>query len=66
VAGCSLPTEEALRIAEFANRVRGYGAGRTVWEMAERFGVSLTEVSWEMLEMVEHKPIVIVRKIHKY
>jgi F420-0:gamma-glutamyl ligase-like protein len=66
VAGCSLPTEEALRIAEFANRVRGYGAGRTVWEMAERFGVSLTEVSWEMLEMVEHKPIVIVRKIHKH
>jgi len=63
VAGRPISAEEALTIAENANRVRGYGAGRTVWEMAEKFKVDLAEVSWEMLEKIEHKPIVIVRKV---
>ncbi|NWG11019.1 coenzyme F420-0:L-glutamate ligase [Candidatus Bathyarchaeota archaeon] len=62
VAGCKLYAEEALEIAEIANRVRGSGAGRTVWDMAERFNVKLTGVSWEMLETVKHKPIILVRK----
>jgi F420-0:gamma-glutamyl ligase-like protein len=53
--------EQALKIAEAANRARGHGAGKTVWAMAERFGVGLDCVSWEMLETVKHKPIVIVR-----
>jgi len=61
LAGCMLEAERALEIADVANRARGFGAGRTVWDMAERFGVSLSEVSWEMLETVKHKPIVIVR-----
>lgn len=61
VTGCKISTEKALEIAEVANRVRGFGGGRTVWEMAEKFKVALTEVSWEMLETVKHKPIVIVR-----
>lgn len=61
VAGCKISAEEALAIAEFANRVRGFGAGRTVWDMAETFKVDLSDVSWEMLETVKHKPIVIVR-----
>ncbi|MGB9854186.1 MAG: coenzyme F420-0:L-glutamate ligase [Candidatus Bathyarchaeales archaeon] len=61
VAGCRISAEEALTIAEFANRVRGFGAGRTVWDMAETFKVNLADVSWEMLETVKHKPIVIVR-----
>lgn len=61
VVGCELPVEYALDIAEITNRARGFGAGRTVWEMAKRFGVELTDVSWEMLETVKHKPIVIVR-----
>ena len=61
VAGCRIPSEKALEIAEVANRARGFGAGRTVWDMAEKFKVGLTEVSWEMLETVKHKPIVIVR-----
>jgi F420-0:gamma-glutamyl ligase-like protein len=62
VAGHSISAEEALTIAELANRARGYGAGRTVWEMAEKFKVALNEVSWEMLKKVKHKPIVIVRR----
>ncbi len=60
VAGRTLPAEEALTIAELANRARGFGAGRTVWEMAEKFKVGLAEVSWKMLETIKHKPIVIV------
>jgi len=62
VAGCRISAEEALKIAEIANRSRGYGAGRTVWDMAEKFNVGLDGVSWKMIETVKHKPIVIVRK----
>ena len=62
VAGSFVSAEVALRVAEVANRARGFGAGRTVWDMAETFKVPLSDVSWEMLETVRHKPIVIVRK----
>ena len=61
LAGCKISVEEALKIANIANRVRGFGSGKTVWDMAEKFKVELTAVSWEMLETVKHKPIVIVR-----
>jgi F420-0:gamma-glutamyl ligase-like protein len=61
VAGCQTLAEEALEIANVANHARGFGAGRTVWDMAEKFKVKLNEVSWEMLGTVKHKPIVIVR-----
>jgi F420-0:gamma-glutamyl ligase-like protein len=61
VAGRKIPVELALEIAELANRARGFGAGSTVWDMARRFRVGLTEVSWEMLETVKHKPIVVVK-----
>lgn len=63
IAGEKLSTEEALNIASIANKARGFGAGRTVWDMAEKFGVSLTQTSWEMLSKIEHKPIVIVRRV---
>jgi F420-0:gamma-glutamyl ligase-like protein len=62
IAGCQMAIGEVLRIAEFANRTRGFGAGRTVWDMAEMFKTGLDNVSWEMLETVKHKPIVIVKK----
>jgi len=61
MVGCKISAEEALEIAELANRTRGFGAGRNVWDMAEAFDVSLTNVTWNMLDRVEHKPIVIVR-----
>jgi F420-0:gamma-glutamyl ligase-like protein len=61
IAGCRISVERALEIAQVANRARGFGAGRTVWDMAAKFRVGLTGVSWEMLETVKHKPIVIVR-----
>jgi len=61
VAGSKIGVENALEIAEMANRSRGFGAGRTVWDMAERFRVPIISVTWEMLNKVEHKPIVIVK-----
>ena len=60
-AGSQVTSEYALRVAGLANKARGHGAGRTAWDMAKRFGVGLTEVDWEMLEQVEHKPLVILR-----
>lgn len=61
VAGPQITTEEAIEIAKIANRRRGTGAGRTVWDMAETFNVNLTDVSWKMLSSVKHRPIVIIR-----
>ena len=61
VAGRQIEAEEALEIANIADCARGFGAGRTVWDMAEKFKAKLNEVSWEMLETVKHKPIIIVR-----
>jgi F420-0:gamma-glutamyl ligase-like protein len=62
VVGGKINVEETLKIANIANRVRGFGSGKTVWDMVEKFKVGLTGVSWEMLETVKHKPVVIVRK----
>lgn len=61
VAGFRVSVKEALRIAEIANRARGFGAGRTVWDMAETFDVALTGVTWEMLSKIRHKPIIVLR-----
>jgi F420-0:gamma-glutamyl ligase-like protein len=66
VSGPEISTEEAVEIAKIANRTRGIGAGRTVWDMAETFNVDLSDVTWKMLESVKHLPIVIIRhKTHK-
>jgi len=61
VAGSQITTEEALEIAKIANRTRGTGAGRTVWDMTKTFNVTLTGVTWKMLDSVKHCPIVIIR-----
>lgn len=64
VCGCSLSAAEALKIANIADRARGPGSGATVWDMASRFKVEVDSVSWEMLNSVKHKPIVIIRRHH--
>jgi len=61
-SGRKLQAEEALKISNIADRARGPGSGATVWDMAARFGVGITDVSWDMLAQLKHKPIVIVRK----
>ena len=65
VAGERLQAKEALKIANIADRARGPGSGATVWDMAARFNVETTGISWNMLSEVKHKPIVIVRKARK-
>ncbi len=62
IAGSSISVDLALDIAEVAHRRRGSGAGLTVWDMAERFGVSVTSVTWSMLRSIRHKPIVIFKR----
>jgi len=62
ISRCSMGIEEALDIAELADRARGFGAGRTAWDMAKRYGVGITEVTWEMLASSHHFPIVIIRR----
>ena len=53
--------EGILEIAKIVNKVRGFGAGKTVWDMAEAFKVPITDVTWEMLTTQAHRPIVIVK-----
>jgi F420-0:gamma-glutamyl ligase-like protein len=62
VSGSSLAASQALSITNIADRARGAGSGATVWDMAARFHVPLEKVTWDMLEEINHKPIVIVRK----
>ncbi len=62
IAGSKLTAEEALVISNIADKARGPGSGATVWDMAARFRVSTTQVTWDMLAQIKHKPIVIVRK----
>jgi F420-0:gamma-glutamyl ligase-like protein len=64
VAGGALSAWEALMITNIADRARGPGSGATVWDMAARFHAEIDEVTWEMLNSIPHKPIVIVRRIH--
>lgn len=62
-AGSQLQAEVALKISNIADRTRGPGSGATVWDMAARFKVDFTAVTWCMLAKLKHKPVVIVRKI---
>jgi F420-0:gamma-glutamyl ligase-like protein len=62
IAGAKIDVNLALDLAEATHRRRGSGAGRTVWDMAETFGVDLSSVTWTMLKGWEHKPIVIFKR----
>jgi F420-0:gamma-glutamyl ligase-like protein len=63
VAGTHLDAMTALKVANIADRARGAGSGATVWDMASRFRVPVNGVTWDMLFQIEHKPVVIVRKM---
>lgn len=62
VAGSEISVDEALRYSEIAHHARGYGAGRTVWDGAKKYGVGLSDVSWDMLKKTSHYPIVLIRR----
>jgi len=65
VDGIDFNLNKMYKLLRVVDKVRGHGAGRNVWEMAERFGTSLTGVTWNMLEGIPHYPIVIARKINE-
>lgn len=62
IIGNKIPIEDALRYAELAHRARGSGAGRTVWDVAKRFGVGIDQVNWDMMNEVPHYPVVLIRR----
>jgi F420-0:gamma-glutamyl ligase-like protein len=59
--GGPLPLKGLLRVASLADSAMGSGAGNTVWDMAENFNTGLTEVSWDMLSRIPHRPLAVVR-----
>lgn len=61
--GWSYSIDELLDVCEIADRARGYGAGRNMWEAAARFGTGLTSITWSMLEKIPHYPIIILRRL---
>lgn len=61
VVGEQLDSFMLLGLTELADRLRGSGAGRTVFEMAERFEVGLEEVTWRMLSSIKHCPAVLFK-----
>jgi F420-0:gamma-glutamyl ligase-like protein len=62
VFGSDLSIDEALKFAEIAHHSRGYGAGRTIWDVSKKYNISFNEVTWEMLEKISHYPLVLVRR----
>ncbi len=64
ISGEDISLDELLKLNRVAEKTRGRGAGRSVWEMAARFGTTLTGVTWEMLESIPHYPIVIARRVY--
>jgi F420-0:gamma-glutamyl ligase-like protein len=62
IAGSRIEVNLALNIAETVNKFRGSGAGSTVWDMSETFGVDMMCVTWDMLKNIKHKPIVTLKR----
>ncbi len=60
-SGPRIPLKLMLNIARAAESSRGWGAGRNVVEMAERFNSGFEGVTWHMLMRGNHFPVVIVR-----
>jgi len=62
----NVDVDELLIISELADRARGVGAGRTLYEVEKTLGVKATDVTWEFLISIPHYPIVIVKKIRGF
>lgn len=65
VVGKKISVDDALRFAEIAHRARGQGVGRTVWDSAKKFGVELSNITWDLLASINHFPIVVIRRTKK-
>ena len=63
VSGEEINPDRALWYARLFHKQCGGGAGRTAWSMSQKMDTSLTGVTWEMLESVDHYPLTIIRII---
>ena len=63
VSGMEINPDRALWYARLFHKQCGGGAGRTAWSMSEKMDTSITGVTWEMLESVDHYPLAIIRVI---
>lgn len=61
--GEPLNPDRMLWLTRIAHKTAEPGGGRTVWGMSTRFSTGLTGVTYEMLDSVEHTPIIIIRLI---
>jgi len=57
--------DELLIVSELADRARGPGAGRTLFEVEKKLGLKATEITWETLNSLPHYPVVVVKKVRK-
>ncbi|MFC1802480.1 coenzyme F420-0:L-glutamate ligase [Thermoproteota archaeon] len=64
IAGKPINPDRCLWYARLFHRLSGGGAGRTAWSMSVNLETSLTGVTWEMLESVEHYPVSIIRELN--
>lgn len=56
----NLDINEILHISGSSHKLRRRGV--TIWDTAAQFNVNLTSITWEMLEKLEHYPIVVFRR----
>jgi F420-0:gamma-glutamyl ligase-like protein len=63
ISGESLNPDRALWYANLFHKLCGGGAGRTVWSMSDNMETSLTGVTWEMLDKVDHFPVTLIREV---
>jgi len=54
--------DELLIVSELADRARGPGAGRTLFEVEKKLGLKAVEITWEALDSLPHYPVVVVKK----
>lgn len=65
ISGMHIPLPLLLKLSRRSHKIRGYGAGLTVWDMIRRFKTSIDGVTPKMLMTVPHYPIVIIRPYKK-
>ncbi|TRO55274.1 hypothetical protein E2P71_02945, partial [Candidatus Bathyarchaeota archaeon] len=61
ISGEEINPDKALWYARLFHKQCGGGAGRTAWSMSLKMDTTLTGVTWEMLDSVDHYPLTIIR-----
>lgn len=59
----TMDVDELLVVSELADRARGFGVGRTVYEVEKKLGVKTSEITWSLLDSFPHYPVVVVKRV---